>query len=312
MEILEVNASEYANIIQAPYFAFGSAFFNDLNKNKCDEVFYLLFREKKFRLGLIGGSRNTVFYSPFSAPYGGFSFLHDDIRLQYIEDAVKLLKKWALKKNFFSINITLPPAIFEGNFISRQVNCLWREGFELSKVDLNHSFNLKNLDEKYPEHIWYNAQKNLRIAMGSGLSFLKCERDEEKAQAYDIISQNRENRGYPLRMTWDQVNKTIRLIPADFFMVCDEKQAPVASAIIFHISKSMVQVIYWGDLQGFSEKKPMNFIAFSIFKYYKSADKEVVDIGPSTENSIPNYGLCEFKESIGCDINPKFTLTFTF
>jgi len=32
-----------------------------------------------------------------------------------------------------------------------------------------------------------------------------------------------------------------------------------------------------------------------------------IDIGPSTENSIPNYGLCEFKESIGCDISPKYT-----
>ena len=32
-------------------------------------------------------------------------------------------------------------------------------------------------------------------------------------------------------------------------------------------------------------------------------------IGPSTESSIPNYGLCEFKESIGCEINQKFTFS---
>ena len=34
-----------------------------------------------------------------------------------------------------------------------------------------------------------------------------------------------------------------------------------------------------------------------------------VDIGPSTENSEPNYGLCEFKEGIGCKIVPKYTFS---
>jgi hypothetical protein len=312
VEILEVTPAEYAEIIKAPYNAFGSAPFNDLNKNKCNEPFYLLFKEGKFRLGIIGGSKDTVFYSPFSAPYGGFSFVQDDIRLQYIEDAVRLLKIWALEKKFSSINITLPPAVLEGNFISKQISCLYREGFKLLNIDLNYSYNLNNLNDNYSENIWYNARKNLRIALNSGLSFLKCGKDEEKEQAYDIIRQNRENRGYPLRMAWDQVFETVRLIPADFFIVRDENQVPVASALVFHVSKSVVQVIYWGDLQGFSEKKPMNYIAYQIFKYYKSAGKEVVDIGPSTENSIPNYGLCEFKESMGCNIHPKITFTLAF
>jgi hypothetical protein len=37
-----------------------------------------------------------------------------------------------------------------------------------------------------------------------------------------------------------------------------------------------------------------------------------VDIGPSTENSIPNYGLCEFKESIGCTVVNKYSFKKTF
>jgi hypothetical protein len=32
-----------------------------------------------------------------------------------------------------------------------------------------------------------------------------------------------------------------------------------------------------------------------------------VHIGIATENSVPNYGLCEFKESIGCKMAPKYT-----
>ena len=308
MEILEVSKKDYSALIRVPYYIYGSAAFNDLNRNKCDDVFYLLFREGKFRLGIIGGCRDRIFYSPFSAPFGGYSFIAEDVRLQYIEEAIMLLGQWAVKKDLISISITLPPAIYGGSFVTKQLNCLWRQNFSIAEIDLNYSYDLGNFNDRYFEQIWHNARKNLRISMHTGLEFVKCKNDDEKRLAYDIISKNREGRGYPLRMSWEQVKSTSGLIEADFFMVYVEKQIPVASAIIFHINNSIVQVIYWGDLQGYSDIKPMNFISFKIFEYYKSVGVKVVDIGPSSEHSQPNYGLCEFKEGIGCRIDPKYTL----
>jgi hypothetical protein len=54
MEILEVSPGEYAEVIDEPNHVFASAAFNNLNADKCDEMFYLLFRDGKYRLGLIG------------------------------------------------------------------------------------------------------------------------------------------------------------------------------------------------------------------------------------------------------------------
>ena len=51
--------------------------------------------------------------------------------------------------------------------------------------------------------------------------------------------------------------------------------------------------------------RTMNFLAYKVFKFYKHKKFNFVDIGPSTENSIPNNGLSDFKESIGCDIELK-------
>jgi len=305
MEILEVNAVKYKEIISTPYHIFGSAAFNDLNYAKCDVVYYLLFKDSKYRLGLIVGVRNNELHSPFSAPFGGFSFLSSDIRLQAIDEALDLLKTWAHEKKFSSINITLPSTFYNKNFISKQTNCLFRNGYGIARLDLNYSFNLESFDENYPEHIWYNARKNLKIALKSGLLFIKCEKDAEKEQAHEIIRKNREIRGFPLHMTWQQVEKTTQIVPADFFMVKNDQQLPIASAIIFHVNESVVRVIYWGDLPEFAALKTMNFISFKVFEYYKNTGKRMVDIGISTDNSIPNFGLCEFKESIGCDISQK-------
>lgn len=309
MEIHEVKAKEYSEVISTPYHVFGSAAFNNLNRDKCDEVLYFLFKEGKYRLGIIGGIRDNVLRSPFSAPFGGFTYISCDIRLNFIEEAIKMYKAWAVEKKISSLSITLPPSVYGTSFVSKQINCLWREGFEIAEADLNYSFDLNSFDENYIEHIWYNGRKNLRIALNSNLKFYTCITDEEKEQAYDIIRINRESRGFPLRMTWQQIFDTIQIITADFFLVYDNNQTLIASAIVFHVTQSVVQVVYWGDKPGFSEIKPMNFLSFKVFEYYKSKGIKTVDIGPSTENSVPNYGLCEFKESIGCNVSTKLKLT---
>lgn len=67
-------------------------------------------------------------------------------------------------------------------------------------------------------------------------------------------------------------------------------------------------MIYWGDIDGYSEERPMNLLAENVYEFYQQKGIHVLDIGPSTENGVPNYGLCDFKESIGCQCSSKYTL----
>ena len=61
-------------------------------------------------------------------------------------------------------------------------------------------------------------------------------------------------------------------------------------------------MIYWGDIDGYSEERPMNLLAENVYEFYQQKGIQVLDIGPSTENGVPNYGLCDFKESIGVSV----------
>jgi hypothetical protein len=307
MEIVEVNQREFCTILPDPYNVFGSGSFAYLNRFKAESIHYLLFKEGKYRLGLTGGIRQNTLFSPFSAPYGGFVFLSKDVKISHIDDAIDALIQWAKNHGLKSILLTLPPTIYQESFISKQVNSLFRKRFTLSIIDLNYSFNTENFTELYNNNIWRNAIKNLKIALKNNLNFYLCQSIEEKRSAYEVIKSNREARGFPLQMTWEQVAETSRLIPSDFFICSDEQKNLIASAIVFHVSTSIVQVIYWGDIPAFSHLKTMNFMAYKVFEYYKNIGIQIIDIGPSTENSIPNHGLCEFKESIGCEITQKLT-----
>ncbi|MBN2281976.1 MAG: hypothetical protein JXQ65_15445, partial [Candidatus Marinimicrobia bacterium] len=265
----------------------------------------------KYRLGLTGGVRERIFHSPFSAPFGGFVFLKEDIRIPFIDRAIQLLIEWTDEHNLSAINITLPPPIYQQRFIAKQINSFYRAGFMVSVLDLNYTFDLNNFSEDYLSMVWRNARKNLLMAFKQDLEFKKCNSAEEKHLAYEVIRKNRISKGFPLRMSWVQVQETTKLIQADFFLVFDEAGNPVASAIVFHVSDKIVQVIYWGDNAAAPGTKAMNFLSYKIFEYYKNLEIKIIDIGPSTENSMPNYGLCEFKESIGCEINIKFTCSKT-
>ena len=67
----------------------------------------------------------------------------------------------------------------------------------------------------------------------------------------------------------------------------------------------MAQVIYWGNISKYNNYKSINYLAYELIKYYKKEGFDYLDIGPSSECGIPNYGLCDFKDSIGCELSVK-------
>ncbi len=303
MEVLEVDSKHYSEVFSKPSHVFNSADFSAVNGYKCEQVYYLLFKDSKVRLGIIFGLRAGKIYSPFSAPFGGFEALYEDVKIQQIDEALAALQQWATAKQFEGIKIVPPPFFYNANFLNKSYNALLRAGFEATTVELNYQFPLVKFDEQYQSTIWYNAKKNLKKALQFGLTFEEI--DPEKGEvAYKIIQQNRSERGFPLRMTWEQVLETMSVIPVDVFLVKKEQET-IASAFVFQVTDIVVQVVYWGDLPQFSEYKTMSFISYQVFNYYKSLGKSMVDIGISTVDSIPNHGLCEFKESIGCDMAIK-------
>ena len=79
----------------------------------------------------------------------------------------------------------------------------------------------------------------------------------------------------------------------------------VAAAQVFHVAKDTAQVIYWGDLAAYSHLRTMNRLAAFMYDHFSRLGVRILDIGPSTEDGEPNYGLCSFKEDIGCEVCTK-------
>lgn len=306
MEIQRITASEYEKVFSTPYHIFNSAAFSELNKDKCEDIHYLVFKSSKIKLGIILGERDGLLLSPFSAPYGGFSF-NRHVDVNSYDESVAELKKYAdsLGKK---VKITLPPCFYSDSHVTKSFSALVRGGARVLYTDINDQYPL-NKFASFEDHLQRNARKNFHNSQSRDFVFEKLDsgKYQDVARAYNVIKQNRESRGFPLHMSLKAVCDTIKIIPADFFVMGYEN-VDVAAAQVFHVANDICQVIYWGDIPEYSHLRVMNYFTYKVFEYYYNVGAKILDIGISTEFGIPNYGLCEFKESIGCETSLKFTL----
>jgi hypothetical protein len=295
---------EYENLKLESHF-FNSVNFINYNKHKCDEVQYLTFKDSKVRFGLVVGIKDGVVYAPFSAPFGGFSYSKNSTKHHIFSKAIKALKEYLLLNNFTSIRLSLPPSIYDKHNSSKIITALLMDEFLIDFVDINHSYDLRNFASDYIDKIEYSAKKALKISLSKSLKFTPCVTVEEKTIAYEIIKKNRFQRGFPLKLNLKDVLGTANLTESYFFILSKQDGEPIASAICYEVQNNIVQVIYWGGLAEYGEYKPINFLSFKLFEYFKDIGYQTVDIGPSSDRGVVNFGLSEFKESIGCDKHLK-------
>lgn len=301
MQLYEVTAEEYA---QAGFYAhaYNTPEFSELNKAKTSGLHYILIKDNKTRFSIVLGEKGDSMCSPFSAPYGGFNMKMPQ-RIAYMDEAAALLKDWG-KSHDKKIKITLQPSVYDDTQLSKWANVMFRNG-RLTNIDLNYHFDLSRFPH-YEDFIDRSARKNLHKAMAEDfvISHLNSSNTDDISRAYGVISINRKEHGYPLRMSLQNVADTVKIIDADFFVV-SHNGTDVAAAQVFKVTEDVAQVIYWGDLRQYASLRTMNFLAYKVFEYYYQKGFRILDIGPSTEDGVPNNGLCDFKEAIGCSVTQK-------
>ena len=310
MEVLECSIENFEGLDRYNHI-FNSAKFIKLVSGKTSVVRILLFKlSKKTRLALVLGIDSQIGMSPFSAPFGGFVPFSHEITMAEIDQAIISLVKWLRVNSLVRLAITCPPDIYDQSFNSKIHNSLIRNSFIISRSELN--FHLRTSDFQSPEAIrgilWRNGRKNLNLSLDYSLNFVKVS-GEDKAVAYKVILQNRTEKGYDLKLSFSELLLTEGAIRIDYFIVYMNAE-PVASAIVYHVGVNIVQVVYWGGLSNYQFLRPINFLAFKLCMYYLGMGVEIIDIGPSSINSIPDYGLCNFKESIGCKVSSRLTYTY--
>lgn len=308
MDAIRVTKEEYSKTFSSIDIVYNTPAFSELNAAKCREVHYILFADgNKPRLGITLGERDDSLSAPFSAPFAS-PVCNSEQKIEHIVEAVSALQNYAAKAGK-PLRLTLPPTFYSPALISKTAGAIINSGGECAWTDYNYHYPTR-LFADFEANLSRNARNKFRHSMEADFSFAVFSPDNREGaeRCYNIIKANREAKGYPLRMTFNQVWETLSVVAAEF-MLLSLGDEDVAAAQVFFPSPGIAQVIYWGDKPGYNEFRPMNRLPYEVFRHL--SDKvRIIDIGPSSEEGVANTGLCEYKESLGCvcTLKPTFIL----
>ena len=104
--------------------------------------------------------------------------------------------------------VTLQPMVYDETQLSKWTSVLTRK-MNVRCTDLNYHVDLQRIAD-YEKIIDRSARKNLHHALKESFNLIKLNSNDHSdvARAYEVIRRNREERGFPLRMTLEQVWQT--------------------------------------------------------------------------------------------------------
>ena len=306
IDISEKDYKEYFPLSPNPFI---SEDFINLTKHKVDKIVRLIDSNKKdVAVGLVAGIKDNKLYAPFSAPYGGFHYRYEEIFYDKVYDYVFKLKKYVSDQKMDSLKIVLSPNIYNPTMNAKLVNAFIRLGYSMNAPGIVSSIDLRSFEGKW---IKYRVEENCNKAIRNGLSFKKVLDEKSIEEAYSIILSNREDQGRDIYMSLDDLFQVNNVIPVDFFIVRNQAGEGVGSGVFYRGHEKIVQGIFLGDLLSSRKLGTMDFLFQNLYNHYKKMGYDMIDLGKSSTDGVPNIGLVRFKEIHNCISSLRYTFSLS-
>lgn len=192
---------------------------------------------------------------------------------------------------------------------ANQVYALHAGGFRITRCDLDQSLEVTPLP--LAERMDYANLKRLR----------KCRREGLAAQAlpasalaavYDTLAANRAAKGRGLSMTLPELQVMADRFPQAMRLFgCRDGERLIAAALCLRLSARVMQVVYWGHEPGYSALSPVVMLAEAIYAECQATGAGLLDLGTSTVDIEPDFGLLHFKRGLGFTESLKVRMLFS-
>jgi hypothetical protein len=215
---------------------------------------------------------------------------------------------WAVAERVQSIVVHHYPDIYspDASDLCREV--MEEAGFEISYTDIAQFISVADA-----RHLHLNTlrRRMLRKCIIKGLTFQQLESDKVK-EVYPLFLESRENKGYPVTMTQEQLLTMFTKFPNNYllFGVCDGT-AVVAACIAIVVNADILYYFFTGDAHAYRDYSPVTLLIKGMYDYCIQHHFSILDLGISTDKGMLNEGLYAFKKSFGCIDSDKITFKKT-
>lgn len=306
----EISEKEYYELFNSTHNPFLSREFYLINKEKVEEIKFLVNDEAKPSIGIILGLLDNKLLSPYSAPFGGIHYSHANIYVDKIEEFAENLKEYFSSNTYSFFKCVFPPTIYGATFNHKMINAMIRKGFKLETPELTSYVDLDNFNFRFSQK---NSREYYGQALRNKLVFKQVFDEKGHSDIVDLIRDNRERSNRKLRMSLEDFKKIETIWDVNYFGVFDEENHMAAAGIFYLFpNEKLVFTALWGDSMTGRGLRGMDFLSFESWSHFKKQGFKYIDLGISTEeNAVPNLGLLRFKETHEAQTELRFTVTLT-
>jgi len=163
------------------------------------------------------------------------------------------------------------------------------------------------LPEELEERMHPWEKRKLRKAQQSGIQFREMPLDNV-GEIYLFILGCRKQKGHSLSMTLPELKETLQAFPKHFALFgAFQFDVMVAASIAIHVNDRILYNFYSAHQQEFDSFSPAVFLIANIYKYCRTNEIALLDLGTSAWEGKPNFSLLDFKLHLGAQPTTKLT-----
>ena len=183
-------------------------------------------------------------------------------------------------------------------------------GFRVINTEVNQ--HLLVLESEFKLLIRKNEKKKLNQCIKQDYTF-KLLSIDELADIYQLVTETRVRKGFPVSMAYDGLHQTIMSLPDKYLLFGLFDQAElIAASVSIRISQNILYNFYHADEFAYRSNSPLVMLVQEIYCYCQQNEIKILDLGISSENGVKNEGLFVFKENLGCLSSEKNTYFLSY
>ncbi len=235
-------------------------------------------------------------FSPLRMPFGGI-MASENASYQQIEQFIDFVLAFCQEKNVKDLQITSYPFSYAPNASAICTHIFLQKGFRIINNELTH-FLL--LEKDFQAHLHLSARRRLKKCKNNGF-FFEHWQTPDLAFVYDFVAANRQRKNYPISMNYEAFLHTLQSFPNHYQVFVLKKDAEIAAlTVAVIINNEILYNFYPADSEKYLAFSPMIMLLEGLYQSAQQQGFRILDLGISTDKSVPNYGLIRFKENMGC------------
>jgi hypothetical protein len=247
---------------------------------------------------------NGMATTAVKGPYGTIECA-DDTAPEELFQFLRFVDETLASARISSCEIKMSPQAYAPPLHTLTMSFLHVLGFRTTGVDISSCM---EISQPFADTISKTENQVIQKALQAGLTATRLPVDSLD-EVYGFIAHHHDRKAYPLSMTLNALRETVQYFPDRYLLFGTfDRGTLVAAAIGIRISPTVMNLFYIDHDSAYDKLSPAVLTISALHAYCIEHHMPLLDLGTSSLQQGPNFGLLSFKLRMGAYPSIKPTL----